>query len=42
MIWNSVIFKKVESTLVVLCDRLFEEHDYIRDYPEFLAAREAK
>jgi hypothetical protein len=41
MIWNTVLFRKAETVLVVLCDRPFEEHDYIRDYPEFLAARKA-
>jgi len=36
-----VKFRQPSSVLVVLCDRLYEEHDYIRDYAEFLAFREA-
>ena len=40
-IWNSVIFRKMDSVLVVLCDRPYEEHDYIREYPEFLKFRKA-
>lgn len=39
-IWNAVIFRD-DSVLAVLCDRVYEEHDYIRDYEEFLAFREA-
>jgi hypothetical protein len=38
MIWNVVRFREPESVLVVLCDRIFEETDYIRHYPEFLTA----
>lgn len=41
MIWNTVFFKKPESALVVLCDRPFEESDYIRDYSDFLKVRKA-
>jgi dTDP-4-dehydrorhamnose 3,5-epimerase-like enzyme len=40
-IWNTVIFRETNSVLVVLCDRPYEEHDYIRDYSAFLAARKA-
>jgi hypothetical protein len=36
MIWNTVIFRRAGSVLVVLCDRPYEEHDYIRDYAQFL------
>lgn len=38
-IWNTVIFREENSVLVVLCDRHYEEHDYIRNYPEFVAYR---
>jgi dTDP-4-dehydrorhamnose 3,5-epimerase-like enzyme len=38
-IWNTVVFTKNDSVLVVLCDRPYEEQDYIRDYLEFLAFR---
>ncbi len=40
-IWNTVMFRGGDSVLAVLCDRAYEEHDYIRDYAEFLAFREA-
>ncbi len=40
-IWNTVIFKEDRSVLMVLCDRLFEEADYLREYDEFLAFRKA-
>lgn len=39
MIWNTVIFRESDSVLVTLCDRLYEEHDYIRDYADFISAR---
>ncbi len=38
-IWNIVDFPRSDSTLVVLCDRRYEAHDYIRDYNEFLTFR---
>ncbi len=38
-IWNIVDFPRPNSTLVVLCDRRYEAHDYIRDYDEFLTFR---
>jgi dTDP-4-dehydrorhamnose 3,5-epimerase-like enzyme len=41
MIWNAISFRDTNSVLVVLCDRPYEEHDYIRDYAEFLSLREA-
>lgn len=40
-IWNTVIFKKDGSVVAVLCDRPFEEPDYLRAYPEFLDLRKA-
>ncbi|HUC48652.1 MAG TPA: FdtA/QdtA family cupin domain-containing protein [Xanthobacteraceae bacterium] len=40
-IWNTLIFKEDRSVVLVLCDRLFEEADYLREYGEFLAFREA-
>jgi hypothetical protein len=39
-IWNTIDFRAIDSALVVLCDRPFEEADYIRSYPDFLAFRE--
>jgi WxcM-like protein len=38
-IWNTVIFRQRDSVLAVLCDRAFEEHDYVRTYPEYLTFR---
>jgi dTDP-4-dehydrorhamnose 3,5-epimerase-like enzyme len=40
-IWNNVIIKQEQSVVMVLCDRPFEEADYMRTYPEFLAFRKA-
>ncbi len=40
-IWNTVIFNQEDSVLAVLCDRPYEEEDYIRDYGQFLAFRES-
>jgi dTDP-4-dehydrorhamnose 3,5-epimerase-like enzyme len=36
-LWNTVEFRQNESVLIVLCDRVYEAHDYIRDYAEFLS-----
>jgi dTDP-4-dehydrorhamnose 3,5-epimerase-like enzyme len=38
-LWNTVRFQQTGSVLVVLCDRLYEAEDYIRDYGEFLSFR---
>jgi len=40
-LWNTVGFRQSDSVLVVLCNRPYEVHDYIRDYGEFLSFREA-
>lgn len=40
-IWNKVMIRKEGSVLAVLCDRPYEENDYIRDYEEFVAFRQA-
>jgi UDP-2-acetamido-3-amino-2,3-dideoxy-glucuronate N-acetyltransferase len=40
-IWSTVIFRDKGSVLAVLCDRLYEEGDYIRDSISFLAYRTA-
>ena len=40
-VWNTVEFRQNESVLVVLCDRVYEVHDYIHDYAEFLSFRES-
>ena len=41
MIWNTVIFRADASVLAVLCDRLYEAHDYISDYAAFMALRDS-
>lgn len=38
-IWNTITVRREKSVLAVLCDRPYEEHDYIRDYAEFVAFR---
>jgi dTDP-4-dehydrorhamnose 3,5-epimerase-like enzyme len=40
-IWNAVTFRQTGSVVAVLCDRPYEEDDYIRDYAEFLSLRKA-
>jgi dTDP-4-dehydrorhamnose 3,5-epimerase-like enzyme len=40
-LWNTVEFRQDESVLIVLCDRVYEADDYIRDYAEFLSFRES-
>jgi dTDP-4-dehydrorhamnose 3,5-epimerase-like enzyme len=40
-LWNTVEFRQNESVLIVLCDRVYDAHDYIRDYAEFLSFRES-
>jgi WxcM-like, C-terminal len=40
-IWNTVVFQKPQSVVLALCDRVYEAHDYIRDYAEFLSFRES-
>lgn len=41
-VWNTVIFRKEASVLAVLCDRPYEEEDYIRDYDAFVSFRRGK
>jgi dTDP-4-dehydrorhamnose 3,5-epimerase-like enzyme len=38
-IWLEIDARQKDSVLIVLCDRLYEERDYIRDYGEFLSFR---
>jgi UDP-2-acetamido-3-amino-2,3-dideoxy-glucuronate N-acetyltransferase len=38
-LWVEIDFKQDLSILIVLCDRVYEEGDYIRDYAEFLSFR---
>ncbi len=39
--WSIVTFRQTGSVVAVLCDRPYEEHDYIRDYAKFLSFRKA-
>jgi UDP-2-acetamido-3-amino-2,3-dideoxy-glucuronate N-acetyltransferase len=36
-LWLEFDARENDSVLTVLCDRLYEEHDHIRDYAEFLS-----
>ena len=38
-LWLEIDARQKDSVLIVLCDRLYEVHDYIRDYAEFLSFR---
>lgn len=42
MIWNVVEFRQPASVIAVMCDRHYEEHDYVRDYAEFLKLRQVE
>ena len=41
-IWAEQTYAKPDSVLTVLCNRTYEESDYIREYKEFLAYRQLK
>ena len=38
-IWSTQTYISRESLLLVLCDSLYDETDYIRNYPEFVKYR---
>jgi dTDP-4-dehydrorhamnose 3,5-epimerase-like enzyme len=38
-LWLEFDARENDSVLIVLCDRLYEEHDHIRNYAEFLSFR---
>jgi dTDP-4-dehydrorhamnose 3,5-epimerase-like enzyme len=38
-LWLEFDVRENDSVLIVLCDRLYEEHDHIRNYAEFLSFR---
>jgi len=38
-IWAEQNYQEAQSTLLVLCDHLYDEDDYIRNYDSFLAYR---
>jgi dTDP-4-dehydrorhamnose 3,5-epimerase-like enzyme len=40
-IWNCITFRQDNSVLLVMCDRHFQEDDYIRVYSDFLVYRKA-
>jgi hypothetical protein len=39
MIWNTVIFRAPHTVVSVLCDRLYEADDYVREHQDFLSLR---
>jgi WxcM-like, C-terminal len=41
-IWNTIVYREAGSVLTVLCDRPFEESDYLRTYDAFVAYRKEK
>lgn len=41
-IWNTIVYREAGSVLTVLCDRPFEEPDYLRTYDAFMAYRKEK
>ena len=41
MIWCSQCRYSSDAMLLVLASHVYDAHDYIRDYDEFLAARRA-
>jgi hypothetical protein len=41
-IWNTVLFREGDSVLAVLCDRPYEEEDYIRKYSDYLSFRQGR
>jgi dTDP-4-dehydrorhamnose 3,5-epimerase-like enzyme len=38
-LWVDIDVRQDQSVLIVLCDRVYEEHDYISNYAEFLSFR---
>jgi dTDP-4-dehydrorhamnose 3,5-epimerase-like enzyme len=40
-LWLVIDVRQDNSVLIVLCDRPYEPHDYIRDYADFLSFRKA-
>lgn len=38
-IWVTVLYRRMDSVLLVLCDRNYEPEDYIRDHADFEAFR---
>jgi dTDP-4-dehydrorhamnose 3,5-epimerase-like enzyme len=40
-LWIVIDVRQDNSVLIVLCDRPYEPHDYIRDYADFLSLRKA-
>ena len=40
-IWSEQVYKTDNTLLLVLCDQLYDEDDYIRDYTEFESFRKS-
>lgn len=41
-IWAEQHYQEQGTSLIVMCDRPYDENDYIRDYSDFLAFRKGK
>ena len=41
MIWGEQIYRGENALLLVLCDRVYDEADYLRDFAAFKAARDS-
>lgn len=42
LIWNRLVFDRPGTALLVICDKLYDEADYIRDWREFLQLKCAR
>ena len=41
-IWSKQVYQDERSVLLVVCDALYDEDDYLRDYDQFLAFRKTR
>jgi len=42
LLWSSLVFEHPGTALIVICDELYDEADYIRDWQEFLLLKRAE
>lgn len=40
-VWSSLVFDHADTALIVICDELYDESDYIRNWREFLRLKGA-
>lgn len=40
-VWSSLVFDHADTALIVICDELYDETDYIRNWREFLRLKGA-